>query len=539
MELESSNLGNRAESKLLDDLAAQCFRLLAEHGKSATFDPQTDQILAEKEYSPETLHRAQEMMDLYKRDFQSVSRHAKTCAIARDVLGDKEISALRYVELRQLFMKGKVIAIEAVAQAANQDVAPAVAATRDEIVRARGPAFDLFSPSTLPASSEAPTSPQSACKPETRPQAPGQVEIPYDPDPKEICKRLVKNKEKEVDSKGLNQLVQVVDVFTEITGLADIRELRQHHLSLYVETLAQLPKAYRKSPADRKKPLSEILAEAAKLPPEKKGMATNTINRNLTFIGMLLQKASSEGHDLDSRLDITALRKRRTRRQRDERNPFTRDEIQALFESPLWTGCQGPSRRRVPGNRIIPDGRYWVPLICALSGARREEIAGMTTSDIKNVEGTWCFDIRPNKNRCVKNLQSERLVPIHSQLIELGLLEHRSRKKNDLFPELRPKSKSTRFGDQLDHTFRMVLQDRIRDRDRKTFHSLRHYVSDVLKNDPTIKTEYKDDILGHAGKGTGARCYGGRTELKNLVRTIEKLPRIAALEPQVGKTGKR
>ncbi len=73
---------------------------------------------------------------------------------------------------------------------------------------------------------------------------------------------------------------------------------------------------------------------------------------------------------------------------------------------------------------IFKNGIYWVPLIGAYTGARREEIAGLAPSDIIEVEGICCFTIEDSELRRIKNLSSRRLIPIHSHLIELGFLDY-------------------------------------------------------------------------------------------------------------------
>ncbi len=58
--------------------------------------------------------------------------------------------------------------------------------------------------------------------------------------------------------------------------------------------------------------------------------------------------------------------------------PFTVDDMNTLFKSPLFIGCQSATEWRLiakPGNVKIRDHRYWVPLIMLYSGARPAEIA--------------------------------------------------------------------------------------------------------------------------------------------------------------------
>lgn len=74
------------------------------------------------------------------------------------------------------------------------------------------------------------------------------------------------------------------------------------------------------------------------------------------------------------------------------------------------------------------------------------------------------------------------------------------------------------------------MKDQVADRDRKSFHSFRHYVVDVLTNLSDLRGEHRDDILGHQGQGMGATRYGSGTNTANRQAVIERLPRITAVE---------
>ena len=65
----------------------------------------------------------------------------------------------------------------------------------------------------------------------------------------------------------------------------------------------------------------------------------------------------------------------------------------------------------------------WCALALLFSGARCMEIQQLRSKDIRQVEGYWVFDInKADKGNRLKNHPSIRLLPIHSQLIELGFL---------------------------------------------------------------------------------------------------------------------
>jgi integrase len=87
--------------------------------------------------------------------------------------------------------------------------------------------------------------------------------------------------------------------------------------------------------------------------------------------------------------------------------PFNEEELQTIFQSPLYVE-----------KLKLPDF-YWCPLIALFTGARAEEIASLDLEQIYPVKGIWIIDILKGKTANAK-----RRVPIHDQLIALGLVDY-------------------------------------------------------------------------------------------------------------------
>ena len=315
------------------------------------------------------------------------------------------------------------------------------------------------------------------------------------------------------------------DLFIEATGVSDIRQLRQEHLARFIDVLNQLPKSYRKSPKDRLKTLAQILDAAQGKPV---GLSPTTINRNIDYIGQLLKKARSEGFTSVVMLDPGSLRERKSRRDRDERPAFTLEDIGKIFSHPIWHGWKSKRHWQEPGPNLIRDGLFWVPMIAALTGARRAEIAGLKAGDLEVIDGIPVMHFRPNPNRGLKNLVSERTLPLHPQLVALGLMEHArlalKGPRGDLFPDQRPKS-GTKFGDPLDYRFRLLIQRQLSGNpEGKVLHSFRHYVATQLGRIEGLREQVRKDILGHAGDSITAERYSETTPLAAKLAALRQLP---------------
>lgn len=85
----------------------------------------------------------------------------------------------------------------------------------------------------------------------------------------------------------------------------------------------------------------------------------------------------------------------------------------------------------------VKDWKRWIILIGRYSGMRQNEICQLYHNDVMKVDGVWCFRVdNLNPNQTLKTDSSRRFVPIHSQLLTLGLLDFIKDRKGHLFPEL-------------------------------------------------------------------------------------------------------
>lgn len=373
----------------------------------------------------------------------------------------------------------------------------------------------------------------------------------FDPDIGQVVDRLVA--QKRADGVGRAQEVQiraVMRLFVEAVDETDVRAITQGHLARFREVLSRLPKSHGKSERTRERPLSEVLEAGKSMPVSKIGLSAATTNRNLEIVRQVLKAAGSEGITVTAGIDPARLRRKETSRQRDKRDAFTLEDCRKIFRAPVWTGCKSEIRRRIPGPEIIRDGLYWIPMIAAYTGARREEIAGLMTSDIDVIDGCWVFRIRPNAIRPgLKTASSKRMIPAHRDLISSGLFAWASGRDGvgvggreekshgdggggmkpvdrPLFPDLKKKHANAGWGESIAFRFDKILDDALgTERGPKSFHSFRHYVTDQLRKSGVDK-EVRLDILGHSGEDLEDEVYGSTSLLRDMKAAIDILPSV-------------
>lgn len=314
-----------------------------------------------------------------------------------------------------------------------------------------------------------------------------------------------------------------------VTGKKDVRSLTQPDLANFRSVLFKLPKSYGKSPTDHTLPIETILAKAATLPKEKVGLAVGTVNRYVDHASALVAAARSEGFELHPRLDPSSLRRREKVRQRDKKRTFMLNELKTLFAHRYWTD-PGSGRSLPPLDVRRTSGLYWVPLIAAYTGMRREEIAGIGADYVREEDGIVFFDVVATDERRLKTAASRRRVPVHNDLINLGLLEVvRAAKLGGagyLFPDLRePASQimGRKVGRHMEKIIREIWGEA---GGGLSVHSIRHYVQHLLDLDKDVPEKVVRDLMGHEGTDVHSSVYGDRSPLGSLKAAVDRLPSL-------------
>lgn len=219
-------------------------------------------------------------------------------------------------------------------------------------------------------------------------------------------------------------------------------------------------------------------------------------------------------------------------------NPFT--EVKAGQKEEPGTGRQ--TFTAVEAATILAASQRetaaylrWLPWLQAATGARVAELAQLWGSMVINQDGIPCIQIAPTPDGGrVKNVGSERIIPIHPKLIEDGFLKFvEQRGKGPLFyggSKARPAAPGS---DEQKHpskgvTNRLAAWVRglgITDPRKAPNHAWRRWMKRELNRTGT-SDRLADAIQGHAPRNEGDKYYDA--ELSDMHAAISKIDLEAA-----------
>ena len=295
----------------------------------------------------------------------------------------------------------------------------------------------------------------------------------------------------------------IFETLVEIIGNIDLTEINHQTADTYRATLKRLPPNMNKSPKYRDKSVQQILATNP-----KETLSDTTTNKYMRRILSMF----NWGVDRDMVTKNFFRRKpiQESKKANQRRDMLTSDDLAALFRPDIFKA------------EADQPFKYWLPLIALYTGARQNEIAQLDAADIKKVHDIWCFRFITAKQ---KNY-TERIVPVHSKLQALGLIEYAKNQPGKLFPEL--VNRRDGYGHQVSRWYNLYRRKcGLHDLRNKDFHSFRHTLSTELYRagvSPLLIAEIDGHVTGDGKRRTTTEeVYIKPSEVATLQDALEKL----------------
>ena len=293
-------------------------------------------------------------------------------------------------------------------------------------------------------------------------------------------------------------------LLTDISGDLTVKEVSNATVNKVKTTLQKLPAHARKKPAYRHLTVHQLTQRNI---PESDLMSVSTINMKLSLYAEVWNWAVRHGYAYDNPFNGVQLKD--PRKLKALRLPFSIDQLKQIFSSTRITQPTYPYR-------------YWVPLLALYTGARINELCQLHRDDIDRVDGVLCLQIAPTRSgQSLKNHHSERLVPVHDDVLSAGFEDFVSNQTGMIFPELTPFR--GKYSYSASKWFSRIKPKLLPDSDsRHCFHSFRHSFIDHLTNTqnlgsaPAVKR-----LVGHVNNDITTGRYGGDVGVSRLHEVIQ------------------
>jgi integrase len=318
---------------------------------------------------------------------------------------------------------------------------------------------------------------------------------------------------------------RAVELFIQLHGDMQVAKIKKSHAREFREALQLVPRARSGHLKDAKLP---ELAEWGRKHPEVLKVSAGTVNKQLGAVQAIAGWAHHNGVIPDDVPWADPFQKMRVEEELSSRGPFDPRELQKVFNAPLFTANEEPEGAKGPAGA-------WLPLLALFTGARRGEIAALRVENVRTDEATrtpLLFIVADRKTgKRVKTKASERVVPVHPQLVALGFLKYVEGRARDeegvwLFPAVAPDQGRalSAWGKWWSRYLRQTVG--IGDADR-VFHSFRHGFQDALRR-ATPDEELRDALSGRSNHKSVGRTYGAKNMLERwgaaiLTRAISNI----------------
>ena len=316
---------------------------------------------------------------------------------------------------------------------------------------------------------------------------------------------------------------RVIQMLIDICGDLPPDDYTPDIIDHFVQRLAFLPLNPEKNKQHRERWAKldfKRLANEGELMDDVRCISAETVSNHIEVLGGFFTFCKDRRYmEHDSPL-LARVKKRQIDKDQPVRRWFSNEDLARIFDPAHYA------------SRDLPHS-FWPPLLALYTGARCNEIAQLYLDDIVNDDPghpeRWRIMVcKPRPDQRLKNKFSNRSIPLHPRLIELGFLHYlddvRSMGFDRVFPSLRY-TEAAGYGDGVSDMFSPYLRKKVGITDpNKVFHSFRHYFCNLADNLNGFQLPHIYDLTGHMREGEFVLTYARERNYEAKMAILMALP---------------
>jgi len=245
-------------------------------------------------------------------------------------------------------------------------------------------------------------------------------------------------------------------------------------------------------------------------------LKTSTVVKKIGFLKAMFRLAKKT-IPINPTIDLEVPK----RRKKKTRSAYEEQELQTIFGARIFTEKERPVAGR-------GEASVWLPVLALYTGARLEELALLKTQDIRFEARAkvWILDVTNLKGgeEDAEN-RTKRKIPVHPDLIEIGLLRFAERQKSErqeqLFHLLTQDCYGTYSASFSKWWGRYTRALGITNRNR-VFHSFRHLFKHIMREEGVDEGTSRA-LMGHSLTDVSSLYGAENYPMKPKVLAMKKL----------------
>lgn len=333
---------------------------------------------------------------------------------------------------------------------------------------------------------------------------------------KGLSYRAEGGKKKPPTPKSLDDYDKSIESFIVVMGDCRIGAIGREVVGEYFSILRKLPRNINRLPKYQGKTIPELLA--LQDTPQSEANCSKKIERLSSMFRWALEEKRKWGIDANPFIGYGQADDGESKRR-----PFNHEELLLILNHPNFIK-----------RKFISAYSFWLIPLAVYTGARLGELAQLDLKDFVEVEGVQCIDINDTdavetikgeggRKKRVKTKNAKRLVPIHSELIRIGILRYvktlNEQNQQQLFPELSRKRRDGPAHAASNWFSRVREKIGIADKEA-VFHSFRHlFITNILNTG--IAPHMVAPIVGHEAELITGKVYWHKRDAIMRKPTVE------------------